>query len=212
MSVAGYIRFYCDFLFSVVAAVYVIRTGAIIVLLSDIVAHAELDMLPLHPDNAGGLEPIGRLGLRNQYAITVSGLNLLLACFVSYRYTVDNAWSGYITAAAITYSIIGPLVFVGPLLPFRESMLNNKTKLMDGLALRMRVHLDDLRSRFQSGTISAEDEQLIERLRKISSVVYDMPVWPFDANTLRKFIAAYSIPFLTSIIPLAAKVFDIPFL
>ena len=201
----GYIRLYCDFLFSVVAAVYVIRSVAVPFLLWDIVEHGELHMLPLHPDNAGGLRPIGRLGLRNQYAITLVGLNIGLGWLVSYLFTPDNSWKVFIAVAAIAYLIIGPLVFVGPLLPFRDGMIRNKAQLMSGVALRMRFQLNDLRSRFESGAISAEDEQLIERLRKIGAVINDMPVWPFDTLTLRKFFAAYVIPIVSFVVPPVAK-------
>ncbi|MFZ3352342.1 MAG: hypothetical protein WA268_15905 [Xanthobacteraceae bacterium] len=46
--------------------------------------------------------------------------------------------------------------------------------------------------------VTAEDEQLIDRLRKIGDVIDDLPVWPFDSVTLRKFIAAYLIPAVVS--------------
>ena len=50
--------------------------------------------------------------------------------------------------------------------------------------------------------ITAEDEQVIERLRKIGAVVDELPVWPFDAGTLRKFFAAYVIPVMGSLFSL----------
>jgi hypothetical protein len=201
----GYIRLYCDFLFSFVAAVYVIRSIAVPILLWDIVAHAEFHMLPLHPDKAGGLRPIGRLGLRNQYAITLVGLNIGLGWLVSYLLLPDNAWKGFIVVAATAYLIFGPVVFVGPLLPFRDGMIRSKSQLMSGVALRMRLQLDDLRSRFQSGVITAEDEQMIERLRKIGAVIDDLPVWPFDTLTLRKFFTAYMIPIIGFSVPAMVK-------
>lgn len=209
LSAAGYIRIYCDFLFAIVAAVYVIRSFTLPVLLWEIVAHAELRMLPLHPDNAGGLRPIGRIGLRNQYAISLVGLNIGLGWLVSHFFTPDDALIGFLVVAVIAYSIIGPLVFIGPLLPFRDAMMKSKAQLMSGVALRMRAQLDDLRSRFQSGVITADDEQMIERLRKIGAVINDMPVWPFDALTMRKFLTAYVIPpFVSIIVPLLKKIFS----
>jgi hypothetical protein len=48
------------------------------------------------------------------------------------------------------------------------------------------------------GVISDEDEQLIERLRKIGAVIDELPVWPFDSGTLRKFLTAYIIPIISS--------------
>jgi hypothetical protein len=190
----GYVFLYCIILLAVVTTVYIFRSIAIGLLLRDVVAHAELHMLPLHPDKAGGLRPIGRLGLRNQYAITLIGLNIALALFVSYFFLKNNNFIGTIVIATIACLTFGPLVFLWPLLPFRDGMTRNKAQLMNGVALRMRVQLDDLRSRFQSGAITIEDEQLIDRLRKIGGVIDDMPVWPFDAVILRKFLTAYVTP------------------
>jgi hypothetical protein len=190
----GYILLYCNFLFTVVTTVYVCRVFVVGFLLRDVVAHAELHILPLHPDKAGGLRPIGRLGLRNQYAITLLGLNIGLGVFVSVVFLKDNVLVGNIAVATIAYLVVGPLVFIWPLLPFRDGMMKNKAQLMSGVALRMRVQLDDLRARFQSDAITADDEQLIDRLGKIGAVIDELPVWPFDALTLRKFLAAYVIP------------------
>jgi len=47
-----------------------------------------------------------------------------------------------------------------------------------------------------SGPIYEKDEKLVERLRKIGAVIDELPVWPFDASTLRKFLTAYVIPLI----------------
>lgn len=215
LPATGYILMYCDFLFSVVAAIFLIRSLAIIALLRDVVSHAEIHMLPLHPDNAGGLRPIGRLGLRNQYAITILGINIGVGWLVSHFLTPDDAWAGFITIAAIAYFTFSPLVFIGPLLPFRDAMLKSKAELMSGIASRLRTQLTDLRLRFESGAITSDDEQIIERLRKIGAVINDLPVWPFDALTLRKFVAAYIAPIGSIAVPFIGKTilryFDINF-
>ena len=76
--------------------------------------------------------------------------------------------------------------------------MRNKAQLMSGVALRMRAVLDNVQSRFESGAVTEEDEQMIERLRKIGAVIDDLPVWPFDAGTLRRFFTAYVIPVVGS--------------
>jgi hypothetical protein len=157
------------------------------------------------------LQPIGRLGLRNQYAITLLGVNIAIGYFISRHFTQDNAWAGFIAAAFCAYLIFSPIVFVGPLLPFREGMLKNKHALMRVVASRMRVHLDELQSRAPSDNITEEDDKLIERLRKIGGVISDMPVWPFDAVTLKKFIAVYVLPVASFVIPKLIKDLHIPF-
>jgi hypothetical protein len=215
----GYVYLYCIILFYAVTSVYVVRNFAIAFLLRDVVAHSRLHMLPLHPDKAGGLKPVGRLGLRNQYALTLFGLNIVLAMIVGYLFlNYSSLVIGLIVAAIIAYLILGPLVFMAPLLPFRGAMLRNKAQLMSEVALRMRVALDDLHSRLPSGAITAENEQTIERLRKIGAVIDELPVWPFDAGTLRKFLTAYVIPIAGSFsLPVAKTILGyfgvtIPFL
>jgi hypothetical protein len=201
----GFVYLFCIFLFYSLLPIYVLRSFATSVFLRDLVAHAEIRMLPFHPDKSGGLRPVGRLGLRNQYALTVCGVNLVLLLFVSNRYlNVPLPLHGLMVAAGAAYVILGALVFIGPLLPFRAAMLRTKTDLMSEVAQRLRIELQRLRKQLVAGQITKEDEELIDRLRKISAVFNELPVWPFDAETLRKFLTAYVIPVLSAVgFPLA---------
>jgi hypothetical protein len=165
----GYVLLCFLVLFWTVVSVYVVRNFTIALLLRDVVARAKLHMLPLHPDKAGGLKPVGRLGLRNQYALAVCGVSIVLMFVTSYHYLhVTKPMLAIGIAAIIAYAILGPVVFMAPLLPFRDGMLKNKAELMNDVAVRLRGELDLLRERLRSGTITAEDEQVIERLRKIA--------------------------------------------
>jgi hypothetical protein len=198
----GYVYLYCLVLFYGMVTVYVIRNIVIGLLLHDIVAHAHLHMLPMHPDKAGGLQPVGRLGLRNQYALTTCGLNIVAAIAVVYIFLngqYDHLQIGLLIGAlVVAYLILGPAIFMGPLLPFRQGMLRNKAQLMSKVALRLRIKFDDLYARMASGEITAEDEESIQRLRRLDAVIDELPVWPFDASTLRKFLTAYVLPIVSS--------------
>ncbi len=196
----GYVFEYCIFLFYFLIPLYVFRNVAISLLLRDIVAHSQLSMLPLHPDKCGGLSPIGRLGLRNQYVLMIFGLNLVFFVMVSVLFLeIPPSLYRLLAAAAITYLILGPVIFMAPLLPFRSGMIRNKNDLMRAVAQRLRVELQRLRGQLNSGPISKDDEELIDRLRKIGTVINELPVWPFDAITLRKFLTAYVVPILSSV-------------
>jgi hypothetical protein len=196
----GYVFLFCIFVFFALIPIYVLRNVAISFLLRDIVAHAKLHLLPLHPDRCGGLRPVGRLGLRNQYALTLLGFNIVLLVAISRLYlNVPDSVNGLIVAAVVAYLVLGPLVFMAPLLPFRNGMLRTKSELMSDVAQRLRIELDRLRAQLQSGPISKDDEELIERLRKVGAVIDELPVWPFDAGTLRKFLTAYVIPIVSGI-------------
>jgi hypothetical protein len=192
---------YCIFLFYFVISIYVIRSIGMTLLLKAIVARApRLHMLPFHPDHCGGLRSVGQLGLRNQYGLTIFGMNLVLLIVISTHYLgLQPGLYGLITAAAIAYMLFGPLVFTGPLLPFRAGMVRMKSDLMSEVARRLRIELARLRVQLASGTITKEDEELIDRLRKVGAVIDELPVWPFDTATLRTFVTAYVVPVASAV-------------
>lgn len=204
----GYIYLYCIFLFYAVVAAYVVRNLVISWLLRDVVKSAKVHMLPLHPDKAGGLLPVGRLGLRNQYALSLVGVNvaLLLTISIVFLGGEDPLLIVLMGAAVVAYLVLGPAVFMAPLLPFRNAMLKNKRCLMSEAALRIRLELDRLRQQWPEVPISKDNEELIERLRKLGTMIYELPVWPFDAETQRKFLTAYIIPIVTASYPIATTV------
>lgn len=194
----GYVFLYCVFLFYALVPTFVLRNVAIALFFKDLVDHAQLRLLPLHPDKSGGLRPMGQLGLRNQYALTLLGLNLVLLVVTSIQYLqMPPMLYGLIAAASTAYLILGPLVFVAPLLPFRDGMRRTKADLLGEVAKRLRVELQRLRGQLPEGSITKEDEELIDRLRKIGAVVDELPVWPFDAGTVKKFLMAYVVPLLS---------------
>jgi hypothetical protein len=198
----GFVYLYCISFFYALIVIYVVRNIGIALLLRDIVANSELHMLPMHPDRSGGLRPLGTLGLRNQYILTLLGLNVVLLITVYFPHFEDAPYlHGMVAAALIAYMILGPLIFVAPLLPFRDGMIRTKGDLMEEVAQRLRVELDRVRAELPSGHISREDEELIDRLRKIASLIDELPVWPFDTATLRKFLTAYTIPIISSAVP-----------
>src|SRR3974390_1096957 len=79
----GFVFLYCIFAFYALVPIYVIRNIVISLLLRDLAVNSKLQMLPLHPDKCGGLRPVGQLGLRNQYALTLLGLNIVILVGVS---------------------------------------------------------------------------------------------------------------------------------
>jgi hypothetical protein len=197
MLPVGFVFLWCVWLFYTLIPIYVLRTIGISCFLRDLVEHAEINMLPFHPDQSGGLRPVGEIGLRNQYGLTVGGINVVLLIFTSVLYLqVPRPLYGLMVAAGLAYLILGPAVFIGPLLPFRAGMMNTKTTLMSEVAQRLRVELRRLHGELLCGQITKDDEDLIDRLRKLGSVIDQLPVWPFDFGTVRKFASAYIAPLL----------------
>ena len=225
LMLPGYIYIECLVVFWALIPIYVFRNIGITLFLRDTVASARLGMLPLHPDRCGGLRPIGRLGLRCQTVLMLLGLNLVAFTIVTAVYLGGNESvtaaslrqdapatavslepnedvSHLIEAAAVGYVLIGPLVFIGPLMPFRNGMRRTKAELMGEVSGRLRIELHRLRKELPSGIITKDDEEFVERLRKIGAVVDELPVWPFDAVTLKSYVTTYAFPIIAGIYPM----------
>lgn|GEM_PF-1354579 len=191
----GYVYVYCIALLYALITMYVLRSILISVFLNQLVQRAELHMMPFHPDKCGGFRPVSRLGLRNQYTLTILGLNVvLLATMTHYYLTQSSSLKELVIVAAFAYAILGPVVFIGPLMPFRTGMQHEKNEWMREIAYRVRFELERLRKQIRAGDVAKEDEEFIDRLRRIGGVVDELPVWPFDARTLRRFATAYIVP------------------
>jgi hypothetical protein len=201
-SVTGWVYLYCIFLFYWIVCVTVLRTLTISLFLRDVVKRSQIMPVPFHPDRCGGLRPVGVLGLRTQYLLSVLGMNLLLLFFIYSRMlAIPPELYGLMLLAAIGYVIVGPIVFLIPLLPFREGMLQKKAELVNDVAQRLREEFERIRSKLpKREPLVKEDEEVIERLRKIGALVDELPVWPFDAQTLRKIITAYLVPLSTTLV------------
>jgi hypothetical protein len=195
VHLAGYVYLYCIILLYTLVIIYVTRCIAVSLFLRALVAGAPLRILPLHPDKCGGLRPVGRLGLRNQYTLTVLGINIVLLLVV-WVYTMHRTapLRDVMIAASVAYLILGPVIFMAPLLPFRAGMQEAKKEWTHEVARVVRVEIERLRVQFGKNEVTKPDEESIERLRKVGAAIDELPIWPFDPSTLRKFATAYIVP------------------
>ena len=210
MLPVGWYFLFCLWLFYAVVTFYIIRTISVSLFLASLVRQGHIRMLPFHPDHCGGLRPVGRLGLRNQYGLTVFGINVVLFLLTARAYQALPPVHALIAVTIVGYLVVGPLVFLGPLAPFRSGMVRTKGDLLGEVAARLRLELQRLRKEISHGVITREDEELIDRLRKIGSVIDELPVWPFDSGTLLRFVTAYLLPLLSAVAyPIGRYIFDI---
>lgn len=192
---AAYVYLYCISLLYAMVIIYVSRCIAISLFLRAVVAGPPLQILPLHPDKCGGLRPIGRLGLRNQYTLTILGINIVLLLVVwIYFKEAPPEIKVVMVGGTLAYLILGPIIFMAPLLPFRAGMLEAKKKWTHEVARVVRVEIERLRVQISKNEVSKHDEEALERLRKVGGAIDELPIWPFDPGTLRKFAAAYIVP------------------
>lgn len=178
---------------------YIIRSVAMTVLLKDVANEWLVALSPLHPDGCGGLRPLGRLGLRNQYALSILGINIAVVGITLHHISASLAVTIVVPALAV-YLIFGPIIFLGPLLPFRGVMGDRRRAMMQVIAAPLEAKFDSLMEQARvGGAVSKQELDELERLRSVGTTVGEMPIWPFDARTMRLFATAYVIPVLVTL-------------
>jgi len=196
-------------LFYMLLITYIVRGVAMAVLLKSVANECTIKLIPLHPDGCGGLQPLGRMGLRNQYALTILGINIAVLAIMIYR--IDPSLELVIVVPALAvYLIFGPVIFLGPLLPFRRVMGDRRRDLMQEIAAPLDAKLDSFKKQARAHRNISQDEfEALERLRAIGKAVGELPIWPFDTPTMRVFATAYVIPvFLAAATKLAELIVE----
>jgi hypothetical protein len=86
-------------------------------------------------------------------------------------------------------------------------MREEKYALMSGVGDRLRLEFQAMQKKLTVQVLDKDDLEAIERLKKLAEMLNEIPVWPFDARTLRRFSTAYLFPLAVSIVTKAATVF-----
>lgn len=198
--------------FYAILMIYIVRGIALAVLLKSMANGWNVVLSPLHPDGCGGLQPLGRIGLRNQYSLTLLGINIAVVAIVLHH--IDKVTPSHqsltlaiVVPAMAIYLIFGPIIFLGPLLPFRRVMGDLRRNLMQQIATPLNDKFDSIQEQVRvGGAVSKADLEALERLRTIGKAVAELPIWPFDAPTMRVFATAYVIPVLLAIATKGAEI------
>ena len=175
---------------------YGIRSLLVVVLLRDLAQRFSVKPIVFHPDNCGGLRAIGFIGLRHQYLLAAGGINVLLLALVASRFPPSIPMYIALVSAAVICLTLGPAAFLGPLLPFRKTMAREKETVLDKIGRALEERTRHIQCRLHTDGVPEAEGAAVERLLKFRALAKAMPVWPFDVDTLRKFITAYVGPIL----------------
>ncbi|MDH4238805.1 MAG: hypothetical protein OEW48_04525 [Phycisphaerae bacterium] len=183
----------------ILLSIYISQGVTSIFLLFSITRNFKIKLWPFHYDNCCGLKDVGYIGLRNQYLLAVAGLNLLALLVVNIK-REESSTIQLLVVAFIAYITLGPVIFIGPLLPFRKSMLSAKQKEQEKVATQLQNEYTRIMHQLEERSIAKEDEDIIDRLQKLKELVSRIPVWPFDTSTLCRFFTVYIFPLLTALV------------
>ena len=164
----------------------------------------EFRVNPLHPDRCGGLKALSVYSLRTAYLVAVFGL---LIGASEYRFIsqglLQQFW--FVHLGIPLYMAAAAFCFFAPLTLAHDRMQYAKTNLLTDIAKQFR---DEYRVAHKA--LGEKTETLKEGVDKIQQLqaLYELtdkfPVWPFDVQTLRRFVAALASPFVPIIFGLVA--------
>ena len=92
------------------------------------------------------------------------------------------------------YVILSPIVFYCPLRPFRRAMIRSKRELMLPLANQMQVELARVAKKAKANPPYQGDGDKLAVMQKIGEQIDEIPTWPFNIVTLRKYALALLTP------------------
>lgn len=158
--------------------------------------NGNLNVQPLHPDNCGGLSPLGEFALRISWAGIIVGFPVLLLMYGNYRnniphYQLTNIMNivGYVLALTI--------VFFLPLLGARKSMREAKIKelnIINNIFQKERkIALKNINKSNPTNEIKISN---LENLIKLHDIANSMPVWPFNSRNIIRFLSSVLWPAL----------------
>ena len=166
----------------------------------------ELNINPLHPDRCGGLRPLSQYSLKTAYLAAIFGI---MIGFTEYRFITQSVDSKYwlLHLGIPIYLLISLLCFFGPLLAAHGQMKSAKEKMLDNIASQFQ---DDYARISKNLCLKAEElKKEVEKIRELQSfysLTDEFPVWPFDVQTIRRYVVAVLAPLLPPLIGFLQKI------
>ena len=183
------------------------RVGVIAYFVSRLGQRFDLAIQPKHPDKCGGLQPLG------DWCLTIALLLLLAASYFSFwgvvitffssgaDQAIDQLWTGWYQQLLVVLSVLAVFLFVQPLYAVHLQMEQRRREIQAELD-ELSHKIDELMLELRTKADTLTPEQGKQRLETLDFMqkVYDqskhVPTWPFDAESLWRFVAAQAVPLL----------------
>lgn len=162
----------------------------------------DINVQSQHPDQCGGMKPVGSLCLLAAAVIAVPAVYVGIWIILSQSPTSHyHGWVGFYSALWALFAI-GALLFLVPVYGIHRSMVRRRAQLQGPLD-QFSVRVNELVQSLLVAAERARPDQVEELSKQVSQlqVIYGaierVPVWPVDRGILQKFGVAQLIPLLT---------------
>ena len=160
----------------------------------------DLNVQPLHPDSSGGMKPLGDLSFSVDSVLLAVGIWLSVGLFTA---VPSQLWIVY--SGIVVYMALATFLFFYPLHKVHHLMSEKKIDLLDRLSRKTNSYYTSIYNEVLDEDRDVDPEKLrkLNDLEELYRKASDMPVWPFDKETLTKFISTVGFPLSMAIVNLA---------
>ncbi len=193
------------FVIAYMGSVLVLNLITNIWVLHHILGKKKLNVNPLHPDRCGGLRSLSHYSLKTAYLAAIFGIWIGA---VEYQFIMQGVWREYWFVLLIipVYIVLSITCFFGPLFAAHNGMEKAKVELLHQIARQFQAAYSEIHTYLSedSDTLKQRTEK-IQWLRTLYTMTDEFPVWPFDVQTLRRYLITAPTPLIPPLIGLVQK-------
>jgi hypothetical protein len=157
----------------------------------------QITLQPLHPDQAGGLQPLGQYAIRSIILWAVGGS--IAAGFLVWQLRSSITSDPIlIYTASILYCILSPVLFLAPAISTHRSMKDAKYRLLREISIKYDKEQEATLKEIHTDPSSLENHlDKMKQLKQLHSLILEYPEWPYNTKTVRQFFLIISAPIYT---------------
>lgn len=158
----------------------------------------------LHPDKAGGLSPLGVFSVKIGYLTGVYGMTLVVISLSTNYLTTGRVYPNLdlpFVVAVLLYLVLAPVAFFAPIGSAHAAM----ARARHDFALKLSEHFDAEFAALEAsldleGKVIRKNLDRIQRLQELHALTSGFPVWPFNVESMVRFITSILSPVLVIVI------------
>lgn len=152
----------------------------------------DLNLQPLHPDKCGGIKSIGSLAIAMHYFLQLILVFLTMIAF----FNPKNLHNVAFVFMFLAFVLITMFSLFFSLYKAHDKMQKTKIDLLSKLHLEFQKYYEKLYDNLADKTFQKRTADSLQSINNLYTLANNMPVWPFDFQSLLRFFSTISIPIL----------------
>lgn len=207
---AGWASLPAIFLLYYLIVVLVFRTASVYYVLSAFFEN-KATIQPLHPDNCGGLSPLGRLSMKLNCGVFLFGIISLLAVGVNVKLW-ELPYYHYLNIMIVGAYFVGSFIlFFMPLFSAHSKMKSAKDATIQIISdYHSEKNRQILALLHDKGQLTKQMKEEIDALHEIYERAAKMPVYPFNFKTVTTYLGSIITPVIIFAIQRMIELYCLP--